>query len=97
MVAAEFIDNLRGRLRQFFVDQADGLDIPPGQLYHLEGRMASALDLQLLSEAELRALLVALCRELLGEAAAAVYERDDRVMLHLQMRPAPVYPSTRDD
>lgn len=93
----EFLASLSVRLRGFFKDQAAGLDVPPGHLYRLEGRMELAQELGLIESAELRELLVSLCREILGEHAAKSYLDDQRIILHLHMKPAPVTPSTRDD
>lgn len=93
---AEFVDALAARLRSFFEDQAAGLDIPPALLYRLEGRMEMALEFGLIEQQPLRDLLVGLCREILGDTAAQFYLDDQRIILHLHMKPAPVTPSTRE-
>ncbi len=93
MDSQAFIDDLRKRLRAFFTEQAQGWDVPPATLYRLEGAMASAVQLGLVSEAELRGYLLHLAEEFLDENLQGIYRNDRQLLLHLHMHEAPVYPS----
>lgn len=90
----EFHRQLRERLHVFFRDQAEGWDIPPAQLYRLEGFIEAGLSLQLVSQDEVRQQLLSLATDYLPEEDAELYQQDDRIVLHLHMKTAPVYPST---
>ncbi|MBD2859155.1 hypothetical protein IB286_09055 [Spongiibacter sp. KMU-158] len=89
------IGEIDHRLVAFFCEQAEGYDIPPAELYRLEGSMACLLALGLQSESQLKARLLELAAEYGDKALYERYKRDTRLYLHLAMKPAPVYPSTR--
>lgn len=88
-----FRQELEARLQAFFADQHAGLDIPPAVLYRLEGAMDSAVKLGVISKASLRQRLLALAEQYLDAPLQDIYRRDHRLLLHLHMREAPVYPS----
>ncbi|AKH69891.1 hypothetical protein IMCC21906_02228 [Spongiibacter sp. IMCC21906] len=92
--AAAFYDILRPKLQAFFDDQKEGLDIPPGVLYRLEGQMQLGVEMNLIDEVSLRKNLVEMAESVLGSEAAQCYRDDHRLILHLQMPAAPVHPST---
>ena len=85
------------RLEQFFAEQAAGFDVPPAELYRLEGYIQAGLELGVLEAAALRRALETLAERYGGEELLARYRADTRLILHQHMAPAPVYPSTRDD
>ncbi|MFQ3199454.1 MAG: hypothetical protein ACI9SK_000161 [Zhongshania sp.] len=90
-----YLAELETRLNGFFSDQADGLDIPPALLYRLEGFIDAGIMLAFISATDMKKRLTALAEHYAGADAAAIYENDDRIILHLLMPEAPVYPSTK--
>lgn len=93
MRAEAFLDEMFARLRAVFVEQAEGWDVPPAELYRLEGCMAAAVQLGLIKESEMRDHLVGLAEEFLSEDLQAIYRGDQQLRLHLHMVEAPVYRS----
>lgn len=90
-------DALAKRLRNFFEDQAAGLDVAPAELYRLEGLFEAALLLGLYSEAQIKDRLCELAEEYLSVEIAQFYRQDFRLILHMRMREAPVYPSAKSN
>lgn len=88
----DFLQELDRRLQAFFADQHAGLDIPPAVLFRLEGAMDTAVKLGVIGEPALRERLLALAAEYLEEPLQAIYRQDERLLLHLHMCEAPVYP-----
>ncbi|NKI17952.1 hypothetical protein HCU74_11095 [Spongiibacter sp. KMU-166] len=84
---------IASRLQSFFADQAAGLDIAPADLYRLEGLLEASLLLGLYSEDQIRDQLCALAKEHLSMEITEFYRQDYRLILHMHMREAPVYPS----
>lgn len=73
---------------------AQGRDVAPGDLLRLEGQMRQGVAQGLLDAEWLRSLLIARAEALLGSAAAQRYRDSADWVIHMQMRRAPVYPST---
>lgn len=94
-VPEHYLAELETRLNTFFSDQAEGLDIPPALLYRLEGFIDAGIMVAFISAADIKKRLTTLAEHYAGAEAAAIYENDDRVILHLLMPEAPVYPSTK--
>lgn len=95
--AEQYQQELQSRLALFFADQAAGFDIPPAQLYRLEGFIEVGLLLGFVSESVLRQQLVDDARRLCGQELDTFYQQDYRLILHARMTEAPVYPSTPND
>lgn len=89
----QFWTLLQARLEAFFRDQYEGWDIPPAQLYRLEGVIDAGLSLGLVSQQDVREQLLLLAERYLSKADAELYRQDDDIVLHLRMKTAPVYPS----
>lgn len=88
-----YLAELDARLELFFSDQADGLDIPPAILYQLEGFIDAGVVSGFMTRSDIKARLVALAKRYADADTVAVYENDNRIILHLRMSDAPVYPS----
>jgi hypothetical protein len=95
-VSVQYLAALDERLTGFFDDQASGLDIPPAVLYRLEGFIEAGILSSFISETEIKSRLVKLAGRYLGDDSAALYRDDERLVLHLRMHEAPVYPSKVD-
>ncbi len=93
MAEPAFLNDLECRLRSFFAEQAAGFDVPPATLYRLEGAMDAAVQLGAISQQQLREKILALAEEFLPEPLQHIYRPDSRLLLHLHMAEAPVYPS----
>lgn len=93
--SAHYIAELETRLRSFFSDQVDGFDIPPAVLYRLEGFIEAGIKFGFIAKPEVRDRLIALAERHMGPVAANIYRNDDRLILHVFMPEAPVYPSTQ--
>ena len=85
---------LSQKIQQFFSDQQQGLDIPPADLYRLEGFIDAGLLLGLIFDTELKQELVDGAEQYLNTVVADFYRQDYRLILHLRMHEAPVYPSS---
>jgi hypothetical protein len=94
-VPEHYLAELEARLNAFFSDQAEGLDIPPALLSRLEGFIDAGIMVALISATEMKQRLTSLAEHYSGADAAAIYENDNRVILHLLMPEAPVYPSAK--
>ncbi len=81
------------RLDAFFIEQYQGGDIPPAELYRLEGMLETIVKLGLRSEQILREKLRERVKKYVDSALLELYQQDTRLILHMAMREAPVYPS----
>lgn len=95
--AETFVAELDNRLRHFFSEQADGYDIPPAELYRIEGFIEAGVLLGLCSETTVRQRLIELAEQFSGQRLTDIYRDDYRLILHMRMAEAPVYPSTKPD
>lgn len=89
-----FLQQLSQRLEQFFSEQADGFDVAPAELYRLEGMMAAAVSIELKTEAEFRQQLQELASRYGDATLLQMYCAEPRLILHMAMKAAPVYPSS---
>lgn len=92
---ADYSAELAQRLRQFFSDQQQGLDIPPADLYRLEGFIEAGLLMGIVDAPEIKQALIDGAQQHLGTEIAEFYRQDYRLILHLRMHQAPVYPSSK--
>ncbi|CAA0089759.1 Uncharacterised protein [Zhongshania aliphaticivorans] len=90
-----FVEELDDRLLSFFRDQSEGFDIPPAVLYRLEGFIEAGLVLGFINPKEIKRRLYDLAIQYGGEEAGELYHNDERIILHVLMPEAPVYPSTK--
>jgi hypothetical protein len=88
---------LDNRLQHFFSEQAAGYDVPPAVVYRIEGFIEAGILLELCTEAAVRDRLVELAEQFSGQRLADIYRQDFHLILHMRMREAPVYPSTKAD
>jgi hypothetical protein len=93
--SANYLFQLEARLKSFFSDQAQGFDIPPAVLYRLEGFIEAGVVSGFVTKIEMRDRLIAFAEHYTGADSAMVYRSDDRIILHVCMPEAPVYPSTK--
>jgi hypothetical protein len=92
--AVEYRAELSQKMDQFFSDQQQGLDIPPAQLYRLEGFIEAGLLMAYVTEVEIKNQLISGAEKYLNAKIAAFYQQDFRLILHMRMHEAPVYPSS---
>jgi hypothetical protein len=92
---SNYLAELEARLLAFFEDQADGLDIPPAVLYRLEGFIEAGVIAKFINAAEIKSRLCELAQRYANTEVAALYRSDERLILHLHMPEAPVYPSKK--
>ncbi|MEX1670703.1 hypothetical protein AB4876_17415 [Zhongshania guokunii] len=91
----DYLEELSCKLTQFFSDQRDGLDIPPAQLYRLEGFIEAGILVRFITESEVKQDLIDRAKQYLSHDVAEFYRQDYRLILHLRMPIAPVYPSNK--
>lgn len=96
-IAESYRQELQSRLTLFFADQAAGFDIPPAQLYRLEGFIDAGLISGFITEPLLRQQLIDDAQCVCGQELDAFYQQDYRLILHTRMAEAPVYPSTNNE
>ena len=94
-ISGRFEHELSRRVRQFFEDQAQGFDMPPARLYGLEGFIDCGLVCGLIAASDVRQCLVQVAEQVFGEHVADIYRHDERLILHVHMPVAPVFPSTK--
>ncbi|WP_373077934.1 hypothetical protein [Zhongshania sp.] len=91
---ASYQTELAQKLQCFFSDQQQGLDIPPAQLYRIEGFIEAGLLAGFITELGLKQTLVDSAKQYLNVEVADFYQQDYRLILHMRMHEAPVYPSS---
>ncbi len=94
---ALYLSDLEQQLARLLSAFAEGRDVSPADFYGVEGMMACAQRIGLAGAEDIRALLLAQVALHLDEQALELYRADSEPRLHMQMRRAPVYPSTRDE
>lgn len=92
---SNYLAELEARLLAFFEDQAEGLDIPPAVLYRLEGFIEAGVIAKLINASDLKSRLCELAERYASTEVVALYRSDERLILHLHMPEAPVYPSKK--
>ncbi|MDF1691575.1 MAG: hypothetical protein P1U47_04330 [Zhongshania sp.] len=94
-IRTDYREELACKLTQFFSDQQQGLDIPPAQLYRLEGYIEAGILVGFITEPEIKQNLIDHAKQYLNSDVAEFYRQDYRLILHLRMATAPVYPGNK--
>ena len=92
--ANDFCAQLFEKIHSFFSDQQQGLDIPPAQLYRLEGFIEAGLIAGFVLESEVKKTFIDCAEQYFNTEIADFYRKDYRLILHMRMSEAPVYPSS---
>jgi len=93
-IAKDFCAQLSEKINCFFSDQQQGLDIPPAELYRLEGFIEAGLLAGFILESEVKQRFIDGAEQYLSTEIADFYRQDYRLILHMRMNEAPVYPSS---